>query len=38
MGVWEPLIEAVRPRGKTPTRDLRHTLATIFWRHENGAK
>ena len=35
--VWEPLIEAVRPRGKTPPKDLRRTIAAIFWRHRNGA-
>ena len=37
-GVWEPLIEAVRPRGKTPPKALRRTMAAIFWRHQNGAK
>ncbi len=36
--VWEPLIEEVRPRGKTPPRDLRRTIAAICWRHRNGAK
>ncbi len=36
--VWEPLIEAVRPRGKTPPKDLRRTLSAILWRHQNGAK
>ena len=36
--VWEPLIEEVRPRGKTPPRDLRRTIAAIFWRHQDGAK
>ncbi|MEW9299495.1 MULTISPECIES: IS5 family transposase [Acetobacter] len=36
--IWEPLIEEVRPRGKTPPHDLRRTIAAIFWRHENGAK
>jgi transposase len=36
--VWEPLIEEVRPRGKTPPRDLRRTISAIFWRHQNGAK
>jgi transposase len=35
--VWEPLIEAVRPRGKTPPKELRRTMAAIFWRHRNGA-
>jgi len=36
--IWERLIEAVRPRGKTPPHDLLRTIAAIFWRHENGAK
>ena len=36
--MWEPLIEAVRPRGKTPPKELRRTMAAIFWRHQNGAK
>lgn len=38
---WEvlrPLVEAVRPRGKTPHRDLRRTMEAILWRHQNGAK
>ena len=35
---WEPLIEEVRPRGKTPPKDLRRTISAIFWRHQNGAK
>src|SRR3712207_984148 len=35
---WEPLIEEVRPRGKTPPKELRRTIAAIFWRHQNGAK
>ncbi len=34
----EPLIEACRPKGKTPPKDLRRTLSAILWRHENGAK
>ena len=34
----EPLIEACRPRGKTPHHNLRRTLEAIIWRHENGAK
>jgi transposase len=33
-----PLIEACRPKGKTPPRDLRRTLSAILWRHQNGAK
>src|SRR3712207_8496276 len=32
-----PLIEAVRPRGKTEHRDLRRTVEAIVWRHRNGA-
>ena len=36
--VWEPLVEAVRPRGKTPPKELRRTMAAILWRHQNGAK
>jgi transposase len=36
--VWEPLIEQVRPRGKTPPKELRRTISAIFWRHQNGAK
>jgi transposase len=36
--VWEPLIEEVRPHGKTPPKDLRCTISAIFWRHQNGAK
>src|SRR4051812_43747349 len=37
-GKLEPLIEACRPRGKTPPRDLRRTISAILWRHQNGAK
>ena len=33
-----PLIEAVRPRGKTEPRELRRTVEAIIWRHDNGAK
>ena len=36
--VWAPLIEAVRPRGKTLPHELRQTIAAIFWRHRNGAR
>ena len=36
--VWGPLIEAVRPRGKTLPHELRQTIAAIFWRHRNGAR
>src|SRR3954471_1790536 len=36
--VWEPLIEEVRPRGKTAPKELRRTIAAIVWRHQNGAK
>lgn len=38
---WErlaPLIEAVRPHGKTEPHDLRRTVEAILWRHQNGAK
>jgi transposase len=34
----EPLVEACRPKGKTPPRDLRRTIGGIVWRHENGAR
>jgi transposase len=34
----EPLIEEVRPRGRTPPKDLRRTISGIVWRHLNGAK
>src|SRR5918911_4102208 len=40
-GRWaalEPLIEACRPKGKTPPRNLRRTVAAIIRRHANGAK
>jgi transposase len=33
-----PLLEACRPKGKTPPRDLRRTVEAIVWRHANGAK
>ena len=36
--VLEPLLEACRPKGKTPPQDLRRTLTAILWRHQNGAK
>src|ERR687889_1034893 len=36
--VLEPLIEACRPKGKTPPQDLRRTMSAILWRHQNGAK
>ena len=36
--LWAPLIEAVRPHGKTPPKELRRTVSAIFWRHHNGAK
>src|SRR4029078_11871186 len=38
---WErlgPLIEACRPKGKTPPQDLRRTISAILRRHQNGAK
>jgi transposase len=34
----KPLIEACRPKGKTPPQDLRRTISAILWRHQNGAK
>ncbi len=35
----EPLIEACRPKGKTPPQDLRRTLSAILWRHvDTGVK
>src|SRR3954467_2814275 len=34
----EPLIEACRPKGKTPPQDLPGAISAIVWRHENGAK
>ena len=34
----EPLVEACRPKGKTPPGDLRRTMSAILWRHRNGAK
>src|SRR5205085_7641859 len=40
-GAWmdlEPLIEARRPKGKTPPQNLRRTISAIVWRHQNGAK
>jgi transposase len=40
-GQWallEPLIEACRPKGKTPPQDLWRTLSATLWRHQNGAK
>jgi len=36
--IWEPLIEEVRPHGKTPPKELRRTISAILWRHQNGAK
>ncbi len=34
----KPLVDACRPKGKTPLQDLRRPLSAILWRHENGAK
>src|SRR3712207_3981094 len=34
----EPLVEACRPKGKTPPSHLRRTVGAILWRHQNGAK
>jgi transposase len=36
--VLEPLVEARRPKGKTPPQDLRRTISAILWRHQNGAR
>src|SRR4051812_35751944 len=36
--VWEPLIEAVRPRGRAPPQELQRTISAIFGRYRNGAK
>jgi transposase len=36
--VWEPLIEEVRPWGRTPPKELRRTISAILWRHQNGAE
>lgn len=33
-----PLVEDVRPKGKTPPHDLRRSIEAILWRHANGAK
>lgn len=32
-----PLVEAVRPRGKTEPLELRRTVEAIIWRHRSGA-
>jgi transposase len=32
------LIAECRPHAKVPPKDLRRTVAAIFWRHQNGAK
>ena len=34
----EPLVEACRPKAKTPPQDLQRTVSAILWRHQNGAK
>jgi transposase len=36
--VLSPLIEACRPKGRTPLHHLRRTVEAIIWRHQNGAK
>ena len=36
--VLEPLVEACRPKGKTPPQALRRTMSAVLWRHQNGAK
>jgi transposase len=35
--VLEPLVLEVRPRGRTPHRDLRRTMEAIIWRCRSGA-
>ncbi|MBE7157786.1 MAG: transposase, partial [Rhodospirillales bacterium] len=35
--VLEPLVLKVRPRGKTPHKNLRRTMEAIIWRHRSGA-
>ena len=37
-GEFQPLIEACRPKAKTPPKELRRTISAILWRHQNGAK
>lgn len=34
----ELLVEACRPKGKTPPRDLQRTITAILWWNQNGAK
>src|SRR5690242_6299120 len=34
----EPPVEACRPRGETPPRDLRRTIGAIVRRHASGAR
>jgi transposase len=36
--VLEPLVEQVKPRGKTPLVHVRRTIEAIIWRCSNGAK
>ena len=36
--VLASLIEEYRPRSKTQHHNLRRTIETIIWRHQNGAK
>ncbi|CAO4157355.1 Transposase [Methylorubrum extorquens] len=36
--VLEPLVEACRPKAKTPAQDLQRTLSAVLWRHQNGSK
>jgi hypothetical protein len=31
------LVEACRPRGKTPLRHLRRRIEALIWRHQNYA-
>ena len=36
--VWKSLIEQVRPRGKTPPKELRWTIPAVFRRNSSGIK
>lgn len=36
--VWEPLMEAVCPKGKSPLRDLRQSMSAIFCRNQSWTK
>ena len=36
--MWGPLIEEIRPHGKTPPKELRRTISAIFCPNQDGAK